>query len=97
MSSLSNDLDLLESLSKKISDLIFEGDFSLIPEMDSQRQKIIKKIIDNNLIEFNFSPRVCKLIEDNNKLINFTEAKIAQSSKKRNIFNKRLKAYSYNR
>jgi len=97
MTSLAKDLDLLESLSKKISDLIFEGDFSLIPEIDSQRQKIIKKIIDNNLIDFNFSPRVRKIIENNNKLINFTEGKIAQSSKKRNIFNKRLKAYSHNR
>ena len=97
MTSLAKDLDLLESLSKKISDLIFEGDFSFIPEIDSQRQKIIKKIIDNNLIDFNFSPRVRKIIENNNKLINFTEAKIAQSSKKRNIFNKRLKAYSHNR
>ena len=97
MTNFSKDLDLLESLSKNISDLIHEGDFSIIPKIDTQRQKIIKKIIDNNLIEFNLSPRVSKLIEDNDKLINLTEIRMAQSSKKRNILNKRLKAYSYNR
>ena len=97
MTNFSKDLDLLESLSKKISDLIHEGDFSIIPKIDTQRQKIIKKIIENNLTEFKLSPRVSKLIEDNDKLINLTEIRIAQSSKKRNILNKRLKAYSYNR
>ena len=43
MNSLNTDLILLENLSKKISDLIFNNQFSKITEIDRQRKVLIKK------------------------------------------------------
>ena len=46
MNSLNSDLILLENLSKKISDLIFNNSFSQVIEIDTQRKRLIKKIKD---------------------------------------------------
>ena len=44
MNNLNSDLMLLENLSKKISDLIFDKNFSQVLEIDAQRKLLIKKI-----------------------------------------------------
>ena len=44
MDNFNRDLDLLENLSKKISDLIYNNDFSQIPFIDAQRRALIKKL-----------------------------------------------------
>ena len=41
MSNLKEDLDLLEHLSKKISDLIYLNEFSQIATLDNHRKEII--------------------------------------------------------
>ena len=46
MDSINSDLDLLENLSKKISDLLYNNEFSKISEIDIQRKALIKKIKD---------------------------------------------------
>ena len=43
MDSLNSDLDLLENLSKKISDLLYENKFSDISNIDAKRKALIKK------------------------------------------------------
>ena len=47
MDNLNSDLDLLENLSKKISDLIYNNEFSQISFIDAQRRALIKKIIES--------------------------------------------------
>ena len=47
MDSINSDLDLLERLSKKISDLLYNNKFSEISEIDIQRKALIKKIIQS--------------------------------------------------
>ena len=44
MDTINSDLDLLENLSKKISDLIYDNKFNQISEIDAQRKALIKKI-----------------------------------------------------
>ena len=44
MDKLNSDLDLLENLSKKISDLIYNNQYSEISKIDKQRQILINKI-----------------------------------------------------
>ena len=45
MDSISSDLDLLENLSKKISDLIYDNKFNQISEIDAQKKTLIIKIM----------------------------------------------------
>ena len=47
MDNFNADLELLENLSKKISDLIYNNDFSQIFYIDKQRRALIKKITDS--------------------------------------------------
>ena len=96
MDSLSSDLDLLESLSKKISDLIYNNQFSEISYIDAQRKALIKKIKESETQKKNIKERVSKLVEKNVAMIKSTEAKLNKLSKNHNKFNKRLKAYSFN-
>ena len=49
MDSINSDLDLLERLSKKISDLLYNNKFSEISEIDFQRKALIKKIKESQL------------------------------------------------
>ena len=94
MDDLNSDLDLLENLSKKISDLIYNNEFSQISFIDAQRRALIKKIIEsesqNNIIK----KRISKLVENNIQNIKATEKKLQNLSKNHNKFSKRLKAYS---
>ena len=47
MDNLNSDLDLLENLSKKISDLIYNNEFTQVSFIDAQRRALIKKIIES--------------------------------------------------
>ena len=97
MDSINSDLDLLENLSKKISDLIYNNEFSQISEIDIQRKELIKKIKESQFKKNNIQKRISKLLENNNSMIRSTEKKLHKLSKDHNDFNKRLKAYSFNK
>ena len=51
MDNLNKDLNLLENLSKKISDLLYNNEFSQITVIDNQRKALIKKITENHAKE----------------------------------------------
>ncbi|MFL2818538.1 MAG: hypothetical protein ACJ0BR_02645 [Candidatus Puniceispirillales bacterium] len=97
MDSINSDLDLLENLSKKISDLLYNNEFSKISEIDIQRKALIKKIKESQLKKNNIKARISKLLENNNSMVRSTEKKLYKLSKDHNDFNKRLKAYSFNK
>ena len=97
MDSINSDLDLLENLSKKISDLLYNNEFSKISEIDIQRKALIKKIKESQLKKNNIKSRISKLLENNNSMVRSTEKKLYKLSKDHNDFNKRLKAYSFNK
>ena len=97
MDSIKYDLDLLENLSKKISDLIYNNEFSQISEIDIQRKELIKKIKESQFKKNNIKERISKLLENNNSMVRSTEKKLYKLSKDHNNFNKRLKAYSFNK
>ncbi|MDC0457154.1 hypothetical protein OAM56_04475 [Alphaproteobacteria bacterium] len=97
MNSLNTDLILLENLSKKISDLIFNNNFSQISEIDTQRKVLIKKIMDSEIHKTNIKARISRLVENNNEMLLMSEKKLQKLSKNHNKFNKRLKAYSFNK
>ncbi len=94
MDSLHSDLDLLENLSKKISDLIYNNEFTQISLLDAQRRLLIEKIKEGEIKKGNIKKRIGKLIDNNLENIKFTEKKLQNLSKNHNKFNKRLKAYS---
>ena len=97
MDSINSDLDLLEKLSKKISDLLYNNEFSQISEIDIQRKALIKKIKENQLKKNNIKARISELLDNNNSMVRSTEKKLNKLSKNHNDFNKRLKAYSFNK
>lgn len=97
MGSINNDLDLLENLSKQISDLLYNNKFSKVSEIDSQRVALIKKIKENETHKNIVKQRIVNLVENNTALIEKTEKKLQNLSKNHNKFNKRLKAYSFNK
>ena len=90
------DLDLLENLSKKISDLIYNNEFNQISFLDAQRRLLIEKIQESEIRKNKIKKRIGKLVENNSENINITEKKIQNLSKDHNKFSKRLKAYSRN-
>ena len=94
MDNLNSDLDLLENLSKKISDLIYNNEFSQISFIDAQRRALIKKIIESESKKNAIKKRIGKLLENNIENIKATEIRLQNLSKNHNKFNKRLKAYS---
>ena len=94
MDNLNSDLDLLENLSKKISDLIYNNEFSQISFIDAQRRALIKKIIESEGKKNAIKKRIGKLLENNIENIKATEIRLQNLSKNHNKFNKRLKAYS---
>ena len=97
MDSINSDLDLLEKLSKKISDLLYNNEFSQISEIDIQRKALIKKIKESQLKKNNIKARISELLDNNNSMVRSTEKKLNKLSKNHNDFNKRLKAYSFNK
>ena len=96
MDNFNRDLDLLENLSKKISDLIYNNDFSKNIFIDAQRRALIKKIKESDSQKNDIKKRIGKLVENNIENIKATEKKLQNLSKNHNKFNKRLKAYSLN-
>ena len=97
MGSIDNDLDLLENLSKQISDLLYNNEFAKVSEIDAQRIALIKKIKENEAHKNIIKKRIGKLVKNNTDLIEMTEKKLLNLSKNHNKFNKRLKAYSFNK
>ena len=97
MDSINHDLDLLERLSKKISDLLYNNEFSQISDLDIQRQELIKRVKATYLNKNIIKGRISELLENNNKIVRSTEIKIRKLSKDHNNFSKRLKAYSFNK
>ena len=93
---LNSDLDLLENLSKKISDLIYNNEFTQISTLDAQRKLLIEKIKESEIKKNNIQKRIGKLLENNLENIKATEKKLQNLSKNHSKFNKRLKAYSMN-
>ncbi len=94
MDNFNKDLDLLENLSKKISDLIYNNNFSQIPAIDSQRRALIKKIKESDIQKNNIKKKIGKLVESNIENIRDTQKKLEILSKNHNRYNNRLKAYS---
>ena len=95
MDSINSDLDLLENLSKKISDLIYENKFTQISEIDAQRKALIIKIMENESKKNKIKERIRKIIKNNTSMIEVSETKLKKLSKNHNKFSKRLKAYSF--
>ena len=95
MDTINSDLDLLENLSKKISDLIYDNKFSQISEIDAQRKALIKKIMESESEKNKIKERIHKLIKKNTSMIEVSETKLKKLSKNHNKFSKRLKAYSF--
>ena len=97
MDTLNSDLEMLENLSKKISDLIHDNEFANISYLDSQRRLLIEKIKNSEIKRVNIKNRIEKIVENNLENIKATEKKLQNLSKNHNKFNKRLKAYSMSR
>ena len=97
MDTLNSDLEMLENLSKKISDLIHDNEFANISYLDSQRRLLIEKIKNSEIKRVNIKNRIGKIVENNLENIKATEKKLQNLSKNYNKFNKRLKAYSMSR
>jgi len=97
MGTLNSDLEMLENLSKKISDLIHDNEFANISYLDSQRRLLIEKIKNSEIKRVNIKNRIGKIVENNLENIKATEKKLQNLSKNHNKFNKRLKAYSMSR
>tara|TARA_B100000242_G_scaffold78006_1_gene51315 strand:+ start:162 stop:458 length:297 start_codon:yes stop_codon:yes gene_type:complete len=97
MDTLNSDLQLLENLSKKISDLIYSNRYKQISELDEQRKEIIRKIKKNQIKKNEIKARIRLLAEDNTRMVQATERKMQLLQKNHNKFNKRLEAYSFNK
>ena len=97
MDSINSDLDLLENLSKKISDLIYESKFNQISEIDAQRKALIIKIMESESKKNKIKERIRKLLKNNTSMIEASETKLKTLSKNHNKFSKRLKAYSFSK
>ena len=96
MDTLNSDLDLLENISKKISDLIHNNEFTQIRFLDAQRKLLIEKIKESEIKKNHIKNRIGKLVENNLENIKATEKRLQDLSKNHSKFNKRLKAYSIN-
>ena len=96
MDKFNSDLDLLENLSIKISDLIYKNEFNQIPFLDAKRRVLIEKIKGSEIKKNHIKKRIKNIITNNLENIKVTENKLQNLSKNHNKFNKRLKAYSLN-
>ena len=97
MDTLNSDLQLLENLSKKISDLIYLNRYKQISELDEQRKEIIRKIKKSQIKKNEIKARIRLLAEGNTRMVEATERKMQLLQKNHNKFNKRLEAYSFNK
>ena len=96
MDELNSDLDTLENLSKKISDLIYNNEFSQISFIDAQRRVIIEKI-KNSEYQNNIKKRIGKLVDNNFEIVKAAEENLKYFSENHHKYNNRLKAYSFNK
>ena len=96
MDELNSDLDTLENLSKKISDLIYNNEFSQISFIDAQRRALIEKI-KNSEYQNNIKKRIGKLVDNNFEIVKAAEENLKCFSENHHKYNKRLKAYSFNK
>ena len=94
MNDFESELTLLENLSKKISDLIYNNQFTQITQIDKQRQAIIEKIKNSEKSHLQIESRISDLIINNNEMLKNTENKLNKLKRDHEKFNKRLKAYS---
>ena len=94
MNDFESDLTLLENLSKKISDLIYNNQFTQISQIDKQRKAIIEKIKNSEKSHLQIESRISDLIINNNEMLKNTENKLNKLKRDHEKFNKRLKAYS---
>ena len=94
MNDFESELTLLENLSKKISDLIYNNQFTKISQIDKQRQAIIEKIKNSEKSHLQIESRISDLIINNNEMLKNTENKLNKLKRDHEKFNKRLKAYS---
>ena len=97
MDTLNSDLQLLENLSKKISDLIYSNRYNQISELDEQRKEIIRKIKKSQIKKNEIKARIRLLAEGNTRMVQATERKMQLLQRNHNKFNKRLEAYSFNK
>ena len=97
MDTLNSDLQLLENLSKKISDLIYLNRYKQISELDEQRKEIIRKIKKSQIKKNEIKARIRLLAEGNTRMVQATEREMQLLQKNNNKFNKRLEAYSFNK
>ena len=97
MDKINADLELLENLSKKISDLVYNNDFTQISEINAQRNLIITNIEKSENQKNEIRSRVKSLEENNAMIVETIENKLYLFSKNHNKFNKRLKAYFINK
>ena len=87
-----DDLNKLEWLSIKISDLVNQNNFEKILELDLERQKIINKI--SNVVPLSFNNKITKIVNLNETSINTIEDKMKNLSINHNKLNKRINFYS---
>ena len=97
MDKINADLELLENLSKKISDLVYNNEFTQISEINAQRNSIITNIEKSENQKNEIRSRVKSLEENNAMIVETIENKLYLFSKNHNKFNKRLKAYFINK
>ena len=97
MTNFNSDLELLESLSKKISDLIYNNELSQVTSIDAQRRAIIEKIKNSEYQKNTIKKRIVKLVNNNDEMVKAAEKKLKYLSENHHKYNKRLKAYSFNK
>ena len=90
-----DELNKLEDLSIKISDLINQNKFENILELDLQRKKIIESITTSP--NLNHNKKIYQIISLNNKSIEDIENKITKLNKNHYHSEKRIKFYSLNK
>ena len=67
---------------KKISDLIYNNEFTQISFIDAQRRLLIKKIKESEIKKSHIKKRISKLVENNLENIKIHRKKITKSLKK---------------
>ena len=91
---LENKLNELESLSAKISDLIYENKFAEILSLDKKRQSIILGI--NKLHAKAYEKRLRDILSENLKNTTILDQKFINYKKKNNKILDKMAAYSKN-
>ena len=90
-----DELNKLEDLSIKISDLINQNKFENILELDLERKKIIESITTST--NLNHKKKIHQIISLNNKSIEDIENKITKLNINHYNSEKRIKFYSLNK